>query len=117
MTWRNLAPFLTRQRAVIEATTENIAEPDQIRSYLSALAAITDMEILSGPFAYSAHEMGYGGWVHWKTSGAHVYSYPTQPPLLTVDIYTCKPFSLEKAVQFTRGFFNTKDVVWKEIWL
>jgi len=113
--WHNLAPNLVRQRVIIEATTETIVKPRAIRSYLSALARVTDMEIISGPFAYSAHECGYGGWVHWKTSGAHAYSYPTQPPLVTVDTYTCKPFSVSKAVQFTRGFFNTKEIVWNEL--
>lgn len=115
MTWRNLAPTLTRQRVIIEATTEKIVEPPAIRAYLTQLADVTQMEVLSGPFAYSAHECGYGGWIHWKTSGAHVYSYPTTPPLVTVDVYTCKPFSLEKAVEFTRGFFDTREIVWREI--
>src|SRR3989344_157278 len=115
MIWRNLAPLLCRQRLIIEGTTETIVKPRAIRSYLARLAEVTDMEIISGPFAYSAHECGYGGWAHWKTSGAHVYSYPTNPPLVTVDIYTCKSFSPEKAVDFTRDFFKTREVVWKEI--
>jgi S-adenosylmethionine decarboxylase len=73
---------------------------------LSKLAEELEMKVISGPFAYSAHEMGFGGWVHWKTSGSHFYSYPTSSPLFTVDIYTCKPFSLEKAVEFTRRFLS-----------
>jgi DNA-binding Lrp family transcriptional regulator len=36
---------------------------------------------------YSAHEDGYGGWIHWKTSGAHFYSYHENPSLFTVDCY------------------------------
>jgi len=64
---------------IIEGTTEKIVEPEQIKAYLVALADITKMEVLSCPFAYSAHDMGYGGWIHWKSSGSHVYSYPTKP--------------------------------------
>ena len=78
--WKNLAPSLVRQRLIIEGTTEKIVEPDQIKQYLLELAKITKMEVLSGPYAYSAHEMGYGGWIHWKTSGGHFYSYLTIPP-------------------------------------
>ncbi|MBI2148167.1 S-adenosylmethionine decarboxylase [Candidatus Woesearchaeota archaeon] len=113
--WKNLAPSLVRQRIIIECTTTKIVEPYQIKDYLLKLAKITKMEVLSEPFAYTAHEMGYGGWIHWKSSGSHVYSYPTTPPLFTVDIYTCKPFSPEKAVEFTKKYFKALQIVWKEI--
>ncbi|MDO8183780.1 MAG: S-adenosylmethionine decarboxylase [bacterium] len=115
MNWKNLAPGLVRQRVIIEATTEKLVEPEQIKDYLLKLADITKMEVLSGPVAYSAHDMGYGGWIHWKTSGAAVYSYPTNPPLVTVDCYTCKPFSAEKAANFTQEYFQAIELVWKEV--
>ena len=113
--WKNLAPNLIRQRVIIEGTTEKIVEPEQIRSYLSELAKITDMEVLSEPEAHSAHDMGYGGWIHWKSSGAAFYSYPTNPPLFTVDCYTCKPFSAEGAAECTRKYFNAIELVWQEV--
>lgn len=80
--WKNLAPNLIRQRIIIEGTTEKIVEPEQIKDYLLKLAEITNMEVLSEPKAYTAHDMGYGGWIHWKSSGAAFYSYPTNPPSL-----------------------------------
>ncbi len=115
MEWKNLAPDLVRQRIIIEGTTKTIVEPEQIKVYLDELAKVTKMEKLSGPYAYSAHDMGYGGWIHWKSSGAAFYSYPTNPPLFTVDCYTCKPFSCEEAAEFTRKFFDALDIVWKEV--
>lgn len=113
--WKNLAPNLVRQRVIIEGTTEKIVEPEEIKAYLLAIADVTKMEVLSGPFAYSAHEMGYGGWIHWKSSGSHFYSYPTNPPLFTVDCYTCKPFDPVALVEFTKKYFNAIEIVWKEI--
>jgi len=113
--WENLAPTLIRQRVIIEGTTENIVEPEQIKSYLFALAEITKMEVLSSPEAHSAHDMGYGGWIHWKSSGVAFYSYPTNPPLFTVDCYTCKPFSAKEASEFTRKYFNAIELVFKEV--
>ena len=104
--WKNLAPQLVRQRIIIEGTTEKIVGPEQIKDYLVQLAGVTNMETLSDPKVYSAHEMGWGGWIHWKSSGAAFYSYPTKPPLFTVDCYTCKPFSVEEAVEFTRSYFK-----------
>ena len=115
MIWKNLAPGLVRQRVIIEGTTEKIVEPEQIKAYLLALADITKMEVLSGPIAYSAHDMGYGGWIHWKTSGASFYSYPTNPPLFTVDCYTCKPFDAQAAYEFTRQYFQAIEAVYKQV--
>ena len=113
--WKNLAPKLVRQRVVIEATTKTMATQEQIKDYLIGLAKVTKMEVLSGPYTDTAHEMGEGGWIHWKTSGANVYSYPTSPPLVTVDCYTCKPFSVKEAVDFTKKYFKAIEIVWKEI--
>ncbi|MBI4084939.1 MAG: S-adenosylmethionine decarboxylase [Candidatus Liptonbacteria bacterium] len=113
--WKNLAPGLVRQRVIIEGTTEKIVEPEQIKKYLSDLADVCKMEVLSEPVAYTAHDMGYGGWIHWKSSGAAFYSYPTNPPLFTVDCYTCKSFSTEEAAEFTRKFFNAIELAYKEI--
>lgn len=115
MEWKNLAPDLVRQRVIIEGTTDKIVEPEEIKRYLDELAKVTKMEKLSGPYAYSAHDMGYGGWIHWKTSGASFYSYPTDKPLFTVDCYTCKPFSGEEAAEFTKKFFSAIELVWKEV--
>ncbi len=113
--WKNLAPNIIRQRVIIEATTEKLVEPEQIKAYLLELAKVTEMEVMSGPHTSSAHEMGFSGWIHWRTSGAHVYTYPGKPAFFTVDAYTCKPFSVKKAVVFTKEFLNAKEIVWKEI--
>ncbi|MDQ5972346.1 MAG: hypothetical protein QG553_505 [Patescibacteria group bacterium] len=113
--WKNLAPGLVRQRVIIEGTTDKIVKPERLKEYLDKLAEVTGMEKLSGPYAYSAHDMGYGGWIHWKTSGAAFYSYPTEPALFTVDCYTCKPFSAQDAAEFTRNFFSAIDLVWQEV--
>jgi|TARA_B100001971_G_C17859563_1_gene367646 S-adenosylmethionine decarboxylase len=115
MKWENLAPDLVRQRIIIEETTDKIVKPDEIKKYLKALSKVVGMVVLSEPVAYTAHEDGYGGWIHWKTSGAHFYSYETTPPLFTVDCYTCKEFSVNEAVEFTKKYFDTIDIVWKEI--
>ncbi len=113
--WKNLAPELTRQRVIIEGTTNTIVKPEEIKKFLDKLAEVTHMEKLSGPYAYSAHDMGYGGWIHWKSSGAAFYSYPTEPALFTVDCYTCKPFSAEEAAAFTKEYLKAIELVWQEV--
>ncbi len=113
--WVNLQPSLIRQRVIIEALTPKLIRPRQMVAYLRELAKLTDMKIINGPKAYSAHDMGFGGWVHWRTSGAAIYSYPTNPPLVTVDCYTCKPFNAQQAAEFTANCFKATKVVWKEV--
>lgn len=119
--WRNLAPNIIRQRLIIEGTTIEIVEPPEIKRYLRELAKVSKMEILGGPFARSAHELGYAGWIHWRTSGCHFYSYPANAwggnnnSLFTVDTYTCKPFSVPEVVEFTQDYFKPIEMVWKEV--
>lgn len=115
MIWKNLAPNIVRQRVIIEGTTEKIVEPAQISDYLLRLAEVTKMEVMHEPITSSAHEMGWSGWIHWKTSGAAFYSYPGNPALFTVDCYTCKPFSIEEAAEFTRKYLNAIQLVWQEV--
>jgi hypothetical protein len=117
--WKNLAPNLIRQRIIIEATTTNFIDNKvMISKYLKQLTKIVGMTAMQDPFVYTAHEDGYGAWQHWKTSGASFYTYPARkgdPCLITLDCYTCKPFNSKKAVLFTKHFFNTIEIVWKEI--
>lgn len=121
--WRDLAPLLCRQRLTIEGTLDRLVGEDEIKDYLLKLSVVTDMQLLQPPFAHPAIKndelVGYGGWVHWVTSGCAVYSYDkvftkNGFDLITVDCYTCKPFSVEKAVAFTAEYFKTLEIVYRE---
>jgi len=120
VSFKNLAPGLIRQRIIVEAVTDHLVTPKEMKDYLLKLSEVVGMRPLSKPFAYSAEDMGYGGWIHWVTSGTHIYSYPASVTggvgnLLTIDAYTCKPFSPEKMVVFTEKYFKAKKIVWKEV--
>ena len=113
--WKAIVPNIIRQRVIMEGTTKEIVTDVQIKPYLIELAKVTDMQIVDGPNTWNAHGEGYGGRVHWKTSGCVVYSYKNIPPLFTVDCYTCKPFSVQEAADFTKKYFNAIEFVWKEV--
>ena len=115
MIWKNLAPNLIRQRVIIEGTTTEMVSPDRIKSYLIELAKVTGMQVLDDPIIYNAHELGYGGWVLWKTSGCAFYTYPISPALFSVDCHTCKPFDPEAAYEFTKQYLNAIECVWQEV--
>ncbi len=113
--WKNLAPKILRQRLVIEGTTERIVSESQMESYLIALAGVAKMKIAGTPVTFTEHENGSAAYINWTSSGVHFYSYPTKPPLFTVDIYSCKAYSVDDVVEFTRKFFNPIGLIWKEI--
>lgn len=115
MIWKDLAPALIRQRIIIEWISKEIIKPNEISEFLDLFAEHVWMEKVSGPFVYSAHEMWYGGRIHRKSSWWVFYSYPTNPPLFTLDAYTCKPFNPAQAALFTKKHFNAIELVRKEI--
>lgn len=112
---RNVAPEITRQRVIVELRTHMNVGPEEITGYLLGLVEVTSMERLSWPHTYSAHELGWAGYLHWRTSGSAVYSYPLSPELVTVDCYTCKPFDVRRMVEYTRAFFDAIDLVYEEV--
>jgi hypothetical protein len=113
--WKDLAPKILRQRLVIEGTTKKIVDDSQIQAYLLMLAKEINMKPADIPIIFTEHEKGSAAYINWTSSGCHFYSYPTKPPLFTIDIYSCKKFSIKKTIMFTKKFFNTIEIVWKEV--
>ena len=109
-----LVPDLCRQRVVIELLVGTIPTQQQLEEYLVELSRASGMTPVDGPYVYPCGERGFGGWIHWTTSGAHIYSYPpektqTDKSLVTVDSYTCKPFDVDDVGVFTRTYFNVSQ--------
>lgn len=109
----DLAPMICRQRLVIEGTCRAPISADSICAYLSELSEVCGMTLLLEPVTHLSDSYGWAGWVHWETSGAHFYAWETPVLFFSVDIYTCKPFDVARAVEFTRGFFDAPEVVAK----
>jgi len=94
--WKNLAPNLVRQRIIIEGTTEKIVEPEQINKYLLELAKVCDMEVMSEPRAYSAHEMGYGVGFIGNRLALHFIVIPQNPRFLQLTVIPVSHFPQKK---------------------
>jgi S-adenosylmethionine decarboxylase len=112
-TYRDLAPEIHRQRLVIEGTCLEPITDVEIRRYLRALSEITGMTVLSEPVTHRSDRYGWAGWIHWETSGAHFYGWALPRLFFSVDIYTCKAFDPNAAIEFTREFFHAPAVVSK----
>jgi S-adenosylmethionine/arginine decarboxylase-like enzyme len=112
--FRNLAPAIHRQRLVIEGYPKVPITADDIKRFLSQLSDELGMRELIEPVTHRSDTYGWAGWIHWETSGAHFYAWERPLLFFSVDIYTCKSFEPDAAVEFTRHFFEASDVVAKE---
>jgi hypothetical protein len=122
-TYKNLAPLLCRQKVTIEANLDRLVGEDELKDYLLKLSKVVDMQLLEPPTAHPAIKndqlVGYGGWAHWVTSGCAIYSYDKEFTksgfyLIDIECYTCKPFSLKKAVEFTKNYFKPIEISYRE---
>lgn len=102
----DLAPSIFRQRLVIEGLMAQPIQDKEIYAYLQDLAPVLDMKALNKPVTHKSPQYGWSGWVHWETSGAHFYAWEQPVFFFSVDIYTCKAFVVETAVNFTQNFFR-----------
>lgn len=109
---KDLAPNILRQRLVIEGYPSSVITAQQINSYLSQLSTAVDMNALMEPMTHQSDKFGWAGWIHWETSGAHFYAWD-DPLFFSVDIYTCKAFDVNTAVEFTKQFFDATEIVSK----
>ena len=112
--YRDLAPSIVRQRLVVEGTRAHRIDALEIAEYLKALAHVCDMVVLTEPVTHRSDRFGWAGWVHWETSGAHFYAWDEPFVFFSVDVYTCKAFDAQRAVEFTRGYFDADEVVARE---
>lgn len=120
---KNIEPRVARQRLIIEARYSIAVNREKIKKYLFSLASELKMTIhpdLAEPIITSAtgksipvHD-GWEGAIFWVESGASIYVWE-RLKFLTVDIYTCKRFDNQKAVDFTANFFETTELEWREV--
>lgn len=111
---RDLAPEIIRQRLVVEGLCRQPIDDLSIRQYLTQLSKTIDMVALMEPVTHQSPLYGWAGWIHWETSGAHFYAWDQPRLFFSVDIYACKAFEAQAAVDLTREWFDGTDVVFKE---
>lgn len=107
---KDLAPHIFRQRLVIEGTCSQPITDEQIKDYLAKLSSVLKMLTVLAPVTHRSDKFGWAGWIHWETSGAHFYAWDQPLLFFSVDIYTCKSFDVKSAVDFTREYFDAKEL-------
>lgn len=104
---RDLAPDVYRQRMIIEGTLSDAPHPRLMKRILSGLCDTLNMVALTKPVVNNCEEYGWCAYMHWKTSGVHMYVWEHRDPcFFSIDIYTCKEFKPEDAENYVKEFFG-----------
>lgn len=114
--WKDLSPTIYRQRLVIEGIPNKAIEAKSVDQYLKRLSRLLKMTLVMGPLTRTNPRYGRSSYIYWEESGTHFYTWDKPFPFFSVDIYTCKKFKVKDAVDFTKKFFKTKEIVWKQVW-
>lgn len=112
---KDLAPTIVRQRLIIEGYPKAPINSDAIVEYLSTLSGKIDMHKLIEPVTHRSDRFGWAGWIHWETSGAHFYAWEQPLLFFSVDIYTCKSFDAQVALEYTQQFFDAHEIVCQSV--
>lgn len=117
--WKDLCPEIPRQRLIVEGLYEGAYTKTQLRQFLNDLSKHLKMTIIYGPIvknvagSVSPKHKGLECVVIWAESGVNLYTWDSYG-FFTIDIYTCKPFSVPKAVAFVEKGLKATKLVYKE---
>lgn len=112
---KDLAPSLTRQRLLIEATYNRELTEDDVRSFLLGIAEELSLRTYGEPIIHAPsgagkeENEGFDAFVPLIDSGISLYVW-TNAKFLSAVLYTCKEFSVPGAVDYTKSFFNTTEL-------
>ena len=115
--WVELAPDICRQRLIIEGTLHNVFLPEDMTKYCHEITKVLNMTEVTSPVCNYDANYGWCAYTHWKESGMHIYAWDNRSPrFFSIDLYTCKPFEVKHAINYTEEFFgdNLIKLVWKE---
>jgi hypothetical protein len=106
-------PQIARQRLVVEGYPARPVSDADIKDYLRKLSGAIGMVTLIEPVTQCSERYGWTGWIHWLTSSAHFYAWDRPVVFFSVDIRTCRDFSVLAAIEFTREYFNANRLTYK----
>jgi S-adenosylmethionine decarboxylase len=91
---------------VVEGYPARPISDADIKDYLRKLSDTIGAVTLIEPVTHCSDRYGWAGWIHWETSGAHFYAWDRPVVFFSVDIRTCRDFSVLETIEFTREYFN-----------
>ena len=112
---KNIAPQIVRQRLLIEANYSIDVTKKTVTDYLYNIAIDLNLKTYGKPTIHSPSgqgkeiNQGFDAFIPLIDSGISLYIWGNARFMSCV-IYTCKEFSVEKAIKFTKEFFKVKEI-------
>lgn len=100
---------------IIEGICNEPLTEEMVNEYLTELSKKLNMTLVMGPLTRNNPKYGISSYIYWEESGTHLYYWNNPEPCFSVDIYSCKKYNYEDAVNLTKEKFNTKEIVWKVV--
>lgn len=113
---KDLAPDITRQRLLIEGKYAADIDEAGIAAYLSGIARHLDLRTYGEATIHatgdegSGQNAGYDAFIPLIDSGISLYVWSGQKFFASM-LFTCKQFSEDDAIAYTRDFFKAAEVV------
>jgi hypothetical protein len=110
---RDLAPDIVRQRLLIEGIYSAEIDRAAVERYLIDVAAHLSLRTYGQPIVHAPggagkdDNEGFDAFIPLIDSGISLYVWTKKRFFATV-LFTCKEFSTDKALSFTREFFKTE---------
>jgi S-adenosylmethionine/arginine decarboxylase-like enzyme len=108
-----LAPYVFRQRLIMEAIYSIEPDENKVREYLLGLAHELGLRVYCEPLVHSpegqgkAENQGFDAFVPLIDSGISAYVW-SAARLLSVLVYSCKRFDPQRAVDYTRQYWQVE---------
>lgn len=117
---KNIAPHIPRQRLIVEGYFEHKIVKKDIFLFFSGITKELGLRTYGKPVIHAtgkqgkAINQGFDAFVPLIDSGIALYVWGNAGFFSAV-IYTCKKFSVRRAVAFAKKFFKAKKCVYQSI--
>ena len=116
---RRIAEDIVRQRLLMEGYYGIDVDEGAIERYFAGISEFLGLQMYGRPTIFSIggrgreENQGYDAFAPLVDSGISVYVW-TNKRFVSIVLYTCKGFSSERAVRFTRDFLEISEMVSQE---
>jgi S-adenosylmethionine decarboxylase len=97
---------------MVDGVYSEPVDRDTVERILRELPSLIGMSILSGPYVVEGvpENPGWTGFVIIDKSHISVHTF-TETDIVSIDVYSCKPFDSEKAVAYLKDVISFREVV------
>lgn len=113
---QKIAPDIFRQRLLIEGYYQTEVNKETINKFFVDICEYLNLRMYGEPIIFSPagqgkeENQGYDAFVPLIDSGISMYVWVNKK-FVSIVLYTCKKFDNKKALEFTKEFFEMKEIV------